>query len=186
MQEEGPWFWGRAGCFITPWTFDFDSNHSSITITPVWVKLLNLPMHLWSILSLRAIGNSLGKYLKTDIEQAKRGLATYARICIKVDLSEGLLDQIILSWKSQKWVQMLDYENTTFWCRSCWQTRHLHGSCPLSHSSRKKSSNSKAKRWNDLKLPFSSYSKEEENITQNLEVHGSVDLRNLDRFDTLP
>ena len=119
-------------------------------------------MHFWSIPSLRAIGNSLGKYLKTDIERETMGLATYARIYVEVDLSEGLLDHLTLIWKNKKSIKTLDYENTMFHCRSCMQTGHLHGSCPLSHPPKKKNSKTKAKRWNNLDLPYSSYLDEEE------------------------
>ena len=45
---------------------------------------------------MKEIGNTLGKYVAIDIDYAHKGLATYARICIEVDLSEGFPDQIIL------------------------------------------------------------------------------------------
>ena len=44
---------------ITPWTFDFDPNHTSITRNLVWVILLNLPLNFWSIPTLQDIHNSL-------------------------------------------------------------------------------------------------------------------------------
>lgn len=47
-----------------------------------------------------------------------------------VDLSKGLLEKMILKWNDNKWVQLLDYENTAFRCKICKQTGHLHGSCP--------------------------------------------------------
>ena len=28
VTENGPWFWGRPGCFITPWTIDFDPAYA--------------------------------------------------------------------------------------------------------------------------------------------------------------
>lgn len=34
VLESRPWFWGRVGCFITPWTSYFDPVHASVTITP--------------------------------------------------------------------------------------------------------------------------------------------------------
>ena len=89
VQENGPYFWGRECCFITPWTPDFDPVHVSVTITPVWVILLNLPLHFWSDATLRAIGNYLRKFVAADTDQAQKSLATYAHICIEVDISEG-------------------------------------------------------------------------------------------------
>lgn len=43
--KNGPWFWGREWCFITHWKSDFDPIHALVTITPVWVRLLNLHIH---------------------------------------------------------------------------------------------------------------------------------------------
>ena len=165
VHENDPYFWGRAGCFITPWTPKFDPLHASVTITPVWVRLLNLPLHFWSGETLRDIGNSLGKFVVADIDWAKKGLATYARICIEVDLSEGLPEQIILIWKSQKWVQHLDYENTTFRCRSYLQTGHLQGTCPSARSAKKKRSKTKSKRWDILELNDTSGSEDEDEVS---------------------
>lgn len=96
FQEEGHGFWGRVGCFVTLCASNFDPCHTTVSITLVWVRLLNFPMHFLSIPSMQVIGNSLGKYLKKDIERVEMDLATYARICVDLDISEGLLVQIIL------------------------------------------------------------------------------------------
>lgn len=52
--ECGPWFWGRPGLLITP-------NVMSMTRIPVWIRLLDLPLHLWSIQTLEEIGNKIEK-----------------------------------------------------------------------------------------------------------------------------
>ncbi|KAH9288659.1 hypothetical protein KI387_032776, partial [Taxus chinensis] len=61
-----------------------------------------------------AIGNSLGRFIKVDDEQSKKGLFTYAHICIEVDFSNGLPDKLELIHDGFKWIQILDYDNTTF------------------------------------------------------------------------
>ena len=43
----GPWFWGTAGLFLTPWFPNFDPSTTVITKLPIWVRLPNLPTHLW-------------------------------------------------------------------------------------------------------------------------------------------
>ena len=135
--ENGPRFWGRVGCFITPLTIDFDLVHASVTITPVWVKLLNLPIHFWSIEALKEIWNALGKFVAVDGDQIQKGMATYVRICIEVDLSEGLPKKITLNWNSKSWVQLLDYENIAFRCITCLKTWYLQGLCPMAQLLRK-------------------------------------------------
>lgn len=58
-----------------------------------------------------------------------KGIFTFARICVEMDLSKGLPDGILLSHKDLKWTQALDFENTTFRCRVFHQTGHLQNSC---------------------------------------------------------
>lgn len=128
--RDGPWFWGTSGLFMTPWFPDFDPNKMTVTKMPVWVRLYNLPLHFWNDHVLEGIGNSIGKYIKTDLERIDERIYTFARICVEVDLSKGLPENIKLIYKQQKWLQVLDYENTAFRCRNCRQTGHLQSTCP--------------------------------------------------------
>lgn len=92
----GPWFWGAAGLFFTPWFPDFDPSTTVITKLPIWVRLPNLPAHLWHASIFIAIGDTLGRYLATDTSRKENGLYTYGRLCAEIDISKGLLDQINL------------------------------------------------------------------------------------------
>lgn len=152
MNENGPWFWGSARCFITPWKSNFDPVNASVTITPVWVRLLNLPIHFWCIEALKEIGNTLGKFVVVDEDRLQKGMATYVRICVEVDLSKGFPEKIILQWYSNSWEQYLEYENTAFRCISCLQTRHLQGMCLLDRTTKKRNPKPRSKRWDNPKL----------------------------------
>lgn len=122
--EQGPWFWGRAGLFLTPWFPEFDANSMVVTKMPVWVRLPNLPLPFWHHQVLEDIGNLLGKFIKSDSDLNEQGLFTYARICVEIDLSKGLPDRVQLLYEKHKWIQALDYENTAFRCRFCHLTGH--------------------------------------------------------------
>jgi len=147
--EEGPWFMGMAGLFLTPWFPDFDPASAVITKAPVWIRLPNLPIHLWCTKSYRQIGNALGCFLMGDYERERQGLFTYARICVELDLSKGFPEQINLKINDTVWTQFLDYENTAFRCRHCHLTGHLQNSCPSQTARSKKGSfaKTKPKRW---------------------------------------
>lgn len=56
----------------------------------------------------------MGKFLKIDEDIITRGIFAFARICVEVDLSQGLPDSITLNFNNSQWLQSLDYENTTF------------------------------------------------------------------------
>jgi len=92
----GPWFWGSAGLFLSPWFPDFDPSTAVISKLPIWVRLPNLPAHLWHFAVFQGIGDTLGHFLATDTSRGEKGLYTYGRICTEIDISKGLPDQIIL------------------------------------------------------------------------------------------
>ncbi|KAH9296138.1 hypothetical protein KI387_039726, partial [Taxus chinensis] len=115
--------------FITPWFPDFDPNTYSVAKTLVWVRLPNLPLHLWY--ALEDIGNVLGKFIKEDLDRTHSGLCSFARICVEIDLSKGLPDRINLKFGNFQHTQVLDYENTAFRCRLCRNAGHLQASCPF-------------------------------------------------------
>lgn len=61
---------------------------------------------------MEGIRNSLGKFLKINADIVTRDIFTFARICVEVDLSQGLPDNITLIHNNIQWTQPLDYENT--------------------------------------------------------------------------
>lgn len=143
--NQGPWFWGNAGLFLTPWFPDFDANTMKVSTMPVWVRLHGLPLHFWHHKVLAAIGDSLGKFLKIDEDRVIKGIFTFARICVEVDLSQGISDHITLNFNNSQWIQQLDYENTTFRCRGCMQTGHLQYDCPLARKDTRRTKNQQKK-----------------------------------------
>lgn len=120
-----------------------------VSTIPIWVRLHNLPLHFWHHKVLIAIGNSLGKFLKIDENRVIREIFTFAKICVEVYLSQGLLDHFTLNYNNAPRTQPLDYENTTFRCRCCMQIGHLQYPCPLAKKDPKgnKKQQKKPKGW---------------------------------------
>jgi hypothetical protein len=98
MLEQGPWFWGRSGLSMQRWFPDFNPLTMITMTTPVWVILPNLPLHFYSSSFLPTLGNVLGRFIKTDTNRIAKGFNTFARICIEIDLNQGLLDRILIDW----------------------------------------------------------------------------------------
>lgn len=173
ILNEGPWFWGSAGLFVTPWFSDFDANTMVVSRMPVWVRLHNLPLHFWHFKSLTAIGNSLGRMLKIDKDRHLKGIFTFARICVEVDLSKGLPESIFLTFNNIQWKQPLDYENTAFRCRGCQQTGHLLKACP----SKSKPQQRKSRGWQNLNevLERRTAHKKAPSVTEEVETEAEED-----------
>lgn len=78
IYESGPWFWGNVGLFMQPFPATFDPITVSISMAPVWVRLPNLPLHLWNLPMLSSIGNALGKFYRHNPESINFYKTTYA------------------------------------------------------------------------------------------------------------
>jgi len=144
----------------------------------VSVRLHNLPLHFWHHKVLIAIGNTLGKFLKIDEGRLTKGIFTFARICVEVDLSQGLPQSIILNFNNTQWIQSLDYENTTFRCRGCLQIGHLLSACPQARNipNRNKQQQRRPKGWQHLE-PLD----EEEDTTDTTEYKAEKDEQKTQR-----
>lgn len=60
-----------------------------------------------------------------------------------IDLSGGILDEVILEVFDEEWVQMVDYEHIPFRCRKCHKHGHLIRDYPLSKAEDKSKLNTK-------------------------------------------
>ena len=78
-----------------------------------------------------AIGNKLGHFVKAS-EATRRGKYTsFARICVEIELSGALLEEIILEVFYEEWVQMVDYEHIPFRCHKFHEYGHIFRDCML-------------------------------------------------------
>ena len=121
----------------------------TVSRLPVWVRLYNLPLLFWNDQVLESIGNSIGRYVKTNMERIEVRIYTFSRICVEVDLSKGLPENIMLIYQQQKCLQPLDYENTTFRCRNSRMIGHIQNTCPEAKkaNSKKKQKGKQRKGW---------------------------------------
>jgi hypothetical protein len=118
--RNGPYFMGPQGLYLNKWSPDFDPSQDVPSAVPVWVRLPHLPLHCWNQKTFQIIGNALGKYID---QAARKDQFSCARICVEVDLEEGLPEAIKLTVAGWTHIQELDYEQLPFKCRHC----HGHG-----------------------------------------------------------
>eukprot|EP00253_Pinus_taeda_P012689 PITA_12689 len=129
-----PYFMGPQGLYMNKWTPDFDPAIDVPKAVPVWVRLPNLPVHCWNWDSLKHIGNSLGKFID---RASNKDQYNCAKICVEVDLEEGLPKEIKIKVDSWSHVQILEYEQLPFKCRKCHVYGHFTRNCPTNLESEK-------------------------------------------------
>eukprot|EP00253_Pinus_taeda_P024856 PITA_24856 len=127
----GPYFFAVVGLYMRPWTMNFVPEQETFTLVPVWIRLYSLPLDYWMRESLKAIGNKLGHFLKISEATLRGKYTSYAHICVEMDLSGALPDEVILEVYDEEWVQAVDYEHIPFKCHKCHEHGHLSGDCPL-------------------------------------------------------
>ena len=130
IVEAGPWFQGNSGLFMQHWSLAFNPSTNSISTVPVWVRLPNLSLHLWNDPSLRTIRNAIGQFHNIFLNTPKLFRTAYARICVQMDLSKGLPAELKIVNQDYSWTQVLDCENVSFRCRSCYDIGHQEKEFP--------------------------------------------------------
>lgn len=110
---------------IKSWHEDFNPSFESFCKMSIWVRLPNLPLHLWVDQLLEEVGEALGYFLMVDVESSDILHSTYACILVDIDASKGLPIEIKLSTPKGFWIQPLDYEGIPFRCRRCFKTGHV-------------------------------------------------------------
>lgn len=84
----GPYSIHNVPMILKNWCQEFNFKRDMIRTIPVWVKLPNLPLHLWSASSLGKIGSVVGVPMFTDECTANKLRISFARILIEVDITK--------------------------------------------------------------------------------------------------
>lgn len=54
----------------------------------VWIRALGVPLHAWSEGTFKAFRDLCGGFVRVDVETKNKSNLSWARICVKVSLSE--------------------------------------------------------------------------------------------------
>ncbi|CAK8544239.1 unnamed protein product [Lathyrus sativus] len=93
---------------------------------PIWIKLPNLPLHLWGEKSLSKIGSAIGNPVTTDECTAHKFRISYARLLVEVDVTQALAKEIIINDRNgAKLIQPIEYEWKLKFCEQCQRFGHI-------------------------------------------------------------
>ncbi|GAV77738.1 DUF4283 domain-containing protein, partial [Cephalotus follicularis] len=87
ILDNGPWdVWG-AHLALRLWERDTPPRQCSFTKVHVWVKLMNIPLELWTPSRLSHLASVLGKPMHMDSATGSRQIIHFARVCVEVEAS---------------------------------------------------------------------------------------------------
>ncbi|CAL5322985.1 unnamed protein product [Camellia sinensis] len=130
ILEDGPYYVGAKLIVIKKWQPGLKLTKCEFSSVPLWVKLYNVPLELWSEEGLGYIASILGTPLYLDEPTFKRSRLTLARICIEVPANKeipksfkinlGYGDpyeiQVEVPWKPQRCDGCKTFGHTTNLC----------------------------------------------------------------------
>ncbi|GAV60802.1 DUF4283 domain-containing protein, partial [Cephalotus follicularis] len=80
--DNGPWdIWGYH-IALRKWTKGMSLKLEECNSILVWMKLSNVPVHLWSKLAVSYIASVLGRPLYMDAPTTNRQTLTFSRVCV--------------------------------------------------------------------------------------------------------
>lgn len=108
---KGPYTIRNMPMLLREWTSEFNLKEDMVRAIPIWVKLPQLPLHLWGAKSLGKIGSALGNPIVTDECTANKYRTSYARILVDVDITQEPIKEItIKDAEGKKIQQRVEYE----------------------------------------------------------------------------
>ncbi|KAL3726641.1 hypothetical protein ACJRO7_031536 [Eucalyptus globulus] len=104
-------------------------THNSV---PIWIRLRNVLVALWSVAGISFLASGIGKPLFVDNRTEQMAMVAFARVCIEVDTSNSFPEVIEFMMKGELRTVTVQYEWIPTICPTCSSFGHR---CPAPNSS---------------------------------------------------
>ncbi|KAL2243770.1 UNVERIFIED_CONTAM: hypothetical protein Sindi_0495000 [Sesamum indicum] len=91
---------------VLKWTTNFDPKIES-SIAPVWIRLLELPVHLFEKNALFTLASKIGKPSKMDEATADLSRLDVAPVCVQLDLTSSKVQAVYLNIEGKTYRQQI-------------------------------------------------------------------------------
>ncbi|GAV92776.1 DUF4283 domain-containing protein/zf-CCHC_4 domain-containing protein [Cephalotus follicularis] len=131
VMDNGPWdIWGYH-LALRKWNKGMSLKLEECSSIPVWVKLSNVPVHLWTKLGLSYIASVLGRPLYMDTTTTNRQTLVFARVCVEMSASSTFPNTILLELEDNvTTVVGVEYPWKPQACSLCRVFDHSNKTCP--------------------------------------------------------
>ncbi|XP_020673293.1 uncharacterized protein LOC110092929 [Dendrobium catenatum] len=100
-QEDFDLVWSRGPGFLLgkpfilqKWSPKFQPKRDELSAIPLWIKIVDLPLALWTPKGISTIASYIGIPLSVDSLTAKRARLIFARVCVSISKDSILPDEI--------------------------------------------------------------------------------------------
>ena len=122
----GIWFEGSSILALNPWHACFNMQFEGAISEVIWVKLSNLPLELWDMSMIKAMGNVLGMVIKVGDSIKHSVYQSVVRVLVEIDVKGCLHDIVEVMMGSKTYSWYLDHVNVPFWCARCHRRTWSH------------------------------------------------------------
>ncbi|XP_047943131.1 uncharacterized protein LOC125189962 [Salvia hispanica] len=122
---EGPWLVSGSYLQVQDWTPKFRVHHTAPQSTIVWIRISKLPLHLYPLNVISAIGEVVGKVIRVDYNTSGLQRGKFARMAVNIDLKQPLVSKFTIHGEECK----VEYENLSELCIFCGMYGHLDANC---------------------------------------------------------
>jgi hypothetical protein len=123
------WVFGGSSLMLKCWRIAFNPDSDYFQLRHLWVLLPGLPLFLWNEGALKAIGETLGRFIAHDTKLLNSSQRKMGRVLVEIDIYNGLSETIEIEWRGRRITQSLDYLGVPFRCNRCRLTGHLRRDC---------------------------------------------------------
>ncbi|KAL1536304.1 hypothetical protein AAHA92_28979 [Salvia divinorum] len=110
---------------VQTWTSAFRLHHCSPQTTAVWIRVSELPLHLYPSNVISAIGGGVATVIRVDYNTSDLQRGDFARIAVNANLTKPLVSKFTIDGEEFK----VEYENLNELCIYCGMYGHLDVNC---------------------------------------------------------
>jgi hypothetical protein len=130
--EDGPWEFGGDLLIVR----DFEDccllEDLEFVYTPMWVRVLRLPIGLMTTATGEVIGDRIGSTIEVDTDEGGSAVGKFLRIKVRFDIRKPLLRGVTMEVDQNGKTQWcpLQYEFLPNFCYGCGLLGHVERDCP--------------------------------------------------------
>ncbi|PKU69120.1 RNA exonuclease 1 [Dendrobium catenatum] len=126
----GPWFILGKPFILQRWSPKFKPKRDEATPIPIWIKIVDFPLALWTPIGVSRIASYIGIPISVDSLTASRTRLTFARVCVLISKESALPDEIPLEIDGEDMTLKVLYDWKPDKCEGCGSLIHPFSLCP--------------------------------------------------------
>ncbi|KAI0531084.1 hypothetical protein KFK09_000636 [Dendrobium nobile] len=126
----GPWFLLGKPFILQRWSPKFKSKRDEAAPIPIWIKIVDFPLALWTPTGISKISSYVGIPISVDSLTANRTRLAFARVCVLISKDSVLPDEISIEIEGEDLVLKVLYDWKPEKCEGCGSLIHHFSLCP--------------------------------------------------------